>query len=208
MSVQDKRRSFRISESVYLKYEVLTDLEFQEGLERRKVRQGVDYGAQSMLIDIDARLSQEMYKLTAEHESIGRCLTLINDKLNILMNQLPGLKKAKAELAKMPPQTCDVGADGMVFSSARPIRVDTKLYLQFLLESDARFVETFCTVVRETDSPNEGRDGLFHGVAVEFHGMKPEQREILIQHMFSRESETLRMRRLELEAAEELQELP
>ena len=32
--------------------------------------------------------------------------------------------------------------------------------------------------------------------------MKPAQKEILIQHLFNRESETLRMRRLELDEAE------
>lgn len=199
MSIPENRRSFRINESVYLRHELLTENEFHEGLERRKVKLGVDHAAQSQLIDIDARLSQVMYKLSREYETVGKCMTLLNDKINILMDQLPGLKKAKAALAKLTPQTCEVGADGMVFSTEQPLKMDTKLYVEFLLEADNRYVETFCSVVRAADSPNEGHDGLQHGVAVEFHGMKPEQREILIQHMFSRESETLRMRRLELD---------
>jgi len=197
---KDNRRSFRVSESVYLKYEILSDKEFHEGLERRKLRLGLDNGAQSMLIDIDARISQAMYMLKTESEQVGRLFTLLNDKLNVVINQLPGFKKAKSSLAKLPPQTCDVGADGLVFSTERTLPVGSKLYIQFLLESDNRYVETFCHVVRETESPN-GADGeLKFGIAVEFHGMKPEQREILIQHMFNRESETLRMRRLELDA--------
>jgi c-di-GMP-binding flagellar brake protein YcgR len=198
---QDNRRSFRVSEPVYLKYEQLSDEEFHEGLDRRKLRLGIDHGAQSILVDIDARLSHEMYMLSAESAQLGKCLTLINDKLNIVIDQLPGLKKTKSSLAKMPPQTCDVGADGLVFSAEKPIRIGTNLYIQFLLESDNRYVETFCRVVRSTDPPNGGGDGLTYGIAVEFHGMKPEQREILIQHMFNRESETLRMRRLEIDAA-------
>ena len=200
-SQTENRRSFRVREAVYLKYELLSDKEFHEGLERRKVRLGLDNGAQEMLIDIDARMSQAMYRLNGESEHLSRLITILNDKINVVINQLPGLKEAKSALAKVPPQQCDVGADGMVFSADREIPVGAKLYLQFLLESDNRYVETFCQVVRHTDPPHGRDDGSPHGIAVEFHGMPTEQREILIQHMFNRESETLRMRRLQLDAA-------
>lgn len=200
-SANENRRSFRVSESVYLKYDVLSDKEFHEGLDRRKLRLGLDNGASSMLLDLDARLSQAMYQMTVESDHLGRCITLINDKLNIVIDQLPGLKKAKSSLAKLPPQTCDVGADGMVFGADKEIAIGTKLYIQFLLESDNRYVETFCTVIRSTEPPSSDNTLPF-GTVVEFHGMKTEQREILIQHMFNRESETLRMRRLEIEAME------
>lgn len=196
---KENRRSFRVSESVYLKYDVLSDKEFHEGIDRRKLRLGLDNGSNLMLVDLDARLSQAMYQLTVESDHLGRCITLLNDKLNIVIDQLPGLRKAKSSLAKLPPQTCDVGADGMVFGTEIEIAVGTKLYIQFLLESDNRYVETFCNVVRTTEPPNSDNTLPF-GTVVEFHGMKSEQREILIQHMFNRESETLRMRRLEIEA--------
>lgn len=195
----NSRRSFRISETAYIKYDVLNDEEFHEGMSRRKLRLGLDDGASSMLVDIDARLSQAMYMLNAESEHVGKCITLLNDKLNIVIDQSPNLRKAKASLAKLPPQICDVGADGLVFATHERLGVGTKLYIQFLLESDNRYVESFCTVVRVADPPDPS-DELPHGAAVEFYGMKPEQREILIQHMFNRESETLRLRRLEIEA--------
>ncbi len=199
---EDNRRSFRISEDVFLKYELLTDEEFHDGLDRRKLKLGTDDAAQSKLVDIEARLSEAMYRLTSESEHVGRCITLINDKLNIAIDMLPGLRKTRATLAQMPPQTADVGADGMVFASAENLAVGTKLYVQFLLSTDNRYVETFAHVVRQTDSPDQSDSQLPYGIAIEFHGMKSAQREILIQHMFSRESETLRMRRLEIDAAE------
>ncbi len=199
---QENRRSFRINESVYLKYDLLSEKEFQQGLEHRKLRLGLSDGAQATLVDIEARLGEAMFLLNAEHAKIGRCMTLLNDKLNIVIDQLPALRETKASLARSRPQTCDVGADGLVFSSDKPLEVDSKLHLQFLLSADNRFVETFCRVVRLTDSPDDTRDDLPYGIAVEFMNLPPSQREILIQHMFSRESETLRMRRLELDAAD------
>jgi len=116
---------------------------------------------------------------------------------------LPSLRKTKASLAASEPQTCDVGADGMVFSTNEQLEIDSKLHLQFLLSSDNRYVETFCKVVRLTDSPNTTKTQFAHGVAVEFLNMPSTQREILIQHMFSRESESLRMRRLEIDETTE-----
>lgn len=199
MNEQENRRSFRVSESVYLKYEILSEKEFEEGIEHRKLRLGLSDNAQATLVDIEARLGEAMFLLNSEHAKIGRCMTLLNDKLNIVIGQLPALRETKASLAKSAPQTCDVGADGMVFPSKQLLKVDDKLHLQFLLSADSRFVETFCRVVRITDTP--GDDEAFpYGIAVEFMNLPSSQREILIQHMFSRESETLRMRRLELDA--------
>lgn len=200
MKPEDNRRSFRVSESVYVKYDVLTEQEFEAGIEHRKLSLGLSDGAQASLVDIEARLGEAMFLLNAEHAKIGRCMTLLNDKLNVVIGQMPGLRETKVSLAKMPPQVCDVGADGMVFSSREPIEADTKLHLQFLLSSDSRFVETFCRVVRQTESPDDSSQDLPYGIAVEFTNLPPSQREVLIQHMFSRESETLRMRRLELDS--------
>ena len=55
-SGQENRRSFRVTERVYLKYEVISDREFHEGLEHRKLRQGVSDGIRSTLLDLDVPL--------------------------------------------------------------------------------------------------------------------------------------------------------
>ena len=197
---KDQRRSFRISESVYVKFEVVDDETVKNGLEHYKLSLGISDSAQAKLVEIEARLSEAMYLLSAENGKVGRCMTLINDKLNIVIEQLPSLRETKQSLAKTPPQTCDVSADGLVFSSKRPLSVDDKLYIQFMLSTDNRYVESFCRVVRLDDPPDNSGQSLPYGIAVEFLNMPPAQREILIQHMFSRESETLRMRRLEMDA--------
>lgn len=196
----ENRRSFRVSEAVYLKYEKLSEEEFENGIEHRNLRLGINDGAQSQLVDIEARLSEAMFLLNGEHASMGRCMTLLNDKLNVAIEQIPGLRETKASLIQTEPQTCDVGADGMVFSSKKPLAVGDKLHLRFLLSTDKRYAESFCQVIRLTEPPATDRADLPYGIAVEFVDLPAAQREILIQHMFSLESQTLRMRRLELEA--------
>ena len=197
---KDNRRSFRISESVYVKYEIVDEETVKNGLEHYKLSLGVSDGAQAKLVEIEARLSEAMYLLSAENGKVGKCMTLLNDKLNIAIEQMPSLRETKKSLAQTLPQTCDVSADGIVFSSKQPLSVDDRLYIQFMLSSDNRYVESFCRVVRLTDPPDTSSQDFSHGIAVEFLDLPPAQREILIQHMFSRESETLRMRRLEMDS--------
>lgn len=196
----EKRRSFRIIETVFLNYDVISDKEFQEGLERRKLRLGSTDGLRSKIIDLDARLVEKMFLLKSQSKAAYECLSLINEKLNSVVDHMPELRESKATLAKGKAQTCELGSEGMAFATDELLNPGTHLHLRFLLESDSRYVETFCRVVRNVEPPGEDGAGT-HGVAVEFHGLKEAEKEILIQHLFSKESETLRMRRLEIDAA-------
>ena len=196
----NQRRSLRVMESAYIQYEVISEQEFSEGLERRKLRLGRGQGLHSILLDLDARLDQKLFLLKAHSKHVGDCLAMINDKINAVIQHIPETLESNASLAQTTPYICQIGADGMAFSTDTPQAPGTKLALRFLLEADSRYIETFCEVVRTVDPPIGASDDRPYGVAVKFHGMKPAQKEILIQHLFNQESETLRMRRLELDA--------
>lgn len=200
---EDDRRSFRIKETVYLKYDVITDREFHDGIERRKMRMKGSDGLRSVLLDLDTRLDQKLYLLRAEANPVGDCLTILNEKINAVIQQLPEMRESKSALAHSTPLPCAVGADGLAFPSRKNYDIGTKLSLRFLLESDNRYFETFCQVVRHFDPPGEVDIDRPFGIAVEFHGIKSAQKEVLIQHLFDRESETLRLRRLDLDAMQD-----
>lgn len=201
MNTEDNRRSFRVNESIYVKFNVLTEDQFTAGIRHYKVSQGPGDGANSMLVDIEARLSEAMFMLKGEHGALGRCITLLNDKLNVVIGASTALRAAKSDLTNTLPQNCDVSADGLCFASERPLAIDDKLYIQFLLSTDNRYIDTFCKVTRLTDPPGGNNTTMPYGIVIEFVDMLAAQREMLIQHMFGRESETLRMRRLELDAS-------
>ena len=199
---KENRRSFRVSERVYLKYEIIDDLEFNRGLERRQIRKGGIDGIRSKIVDLDARLDERLFLLRNESSRLAECITILNGKLDAIIDHLPELRQSKASLARSEPQVCDIGADGMAFAADMQLSRGTKLALRFLLEADNRYVETFAEVVREVTPPGDPNPQLPYGVAVEFSGMKSAEKEMLIQHLFNRESETLRMRRLKIDAAE------
>ena len=194
----ENRRSFRVVEPAFISYEAVTEAEFEQGFEFWKMSQGTGVGLRSKLMDIDARFTQKLFLLKSESIALAECFALLNDKISALIEELPGIKESKISLAQQASQKCEIGADGMTFSTAETFPAESKLALRFLLASDNRYVETFCRVVRPVDPIAE--DPLMpHGLAVEFLGMKSEQQDILVQHLFDRESETLRMRRLKLD---------
>jgi hypothetical protein len=197
---KEGRRSFRIFESIHLSYEIISDREFHEGLERRKIRLGVNDGVSSRILDLDARLSERLYILRSESVVTADCIALLNEKLSVVIDQLPEMRKAKSSLTRTEPQMCELGADGMLFGTDRDLAPGTRLALRFLLRSNNRYVETFSQVQRRAEAPDDSARFAF-GVAVEFLGMQPSQKEIIIQHLFSRESETLRLRKRQSESA-------
>ena len=199
---QDNRRSFRIEESASVSYEKVSDLEFSQGLDRWKLAKGSSIGVRSKLLDIDSRFNQKLFALKTESVALAECLGLLNDKIATLMEEMPDMKASKESLVRKPPQACELSGDGMRFGVEEPLQPDTKLMIRFLLSADNLYVETFCRVVRAVPPPADSSTAFPHGVAVEFVGMKPELKDILIQHLFDRESETLRMRRLDMEAEE------
>lgn len=198
-SERENRRSFRLFESIHLNYEVISDREFHEGRARRKIRLGANNGLRSTILDLDARLAEWLYRLRAESSAAAECISLLNDKVGLLVDRLPEMRKSKSSLAKQEPQVCELGADGMLFGTDKEIAPGTRLSLRFLLASSHRYIEAFCTVVREAPppGPDDGRHPF--GIVVAFVDMESSQKEIIIQHLFNRESETLRARRQQMD---------
>lgn len=194
---QESRQSFRVVESVCLKYEVISDREFRQGLDRWKLGLGTSVSIRSMLMDIDARFNQKLLELRSGSSALAECISLLNDKINGVLDKIPDLKESKAPLARQTPQFCSIGADGMMFGADKQYPPATKIALRILLGEGNCYVETFCQVVRDDVASGDSHTDFPFDIAVKFQGMKSAQKDLLIQHLFHRESETLRLRRLQ-----------
>ena len=73
----------------------LTSTEYEDGLEHRKVQLGDNESTQAMLVDIEARLSEAMYRLNSESETVGAILMAV--------------KHADRRGAAAAPMGCTVG---------------------------------------------------------------------------------------------------
>ncbi len=192
---REKRRSFRVTEYVHLEYAGISDREFHEGRARRNARLGGVDGLCSTLLDLDARLAEQLYLLRATSSTAAECISLLDSKLTAIVERMPEVRQQKTSLAAREPQRCELGADGMSFGTTEEIEPGRHLAIRFLLGATHRYIETFGTVVRQIPPPDPEDQRHSHGVVVEFHGLEPPQREVIIHHLFCREAETLRARR-------------
>ena len=196
----EKRRSFRIIEPALVQYQVIDDEQFAKGIARWRIRQGEPASIRSKVMDIDARLDELLYRVNNDSQPTCDALKLLNEKIDVVAQALPEFTSLKEDLASQPSQTCELSAEGMAFGANEPLSPGTKLVLRFFLISDNRFFETFCHVVRLSEGDAAASAPYKYRVAVEFDGMDSAEREVLFQHLFSKQSETLRMRRIQSES--------
>ena len=195
----EKRSSFRILESIKLRYEIIPELEFVAATKRLSGAASVgSTSARAKLMDIDSRLDESLYTLSRSAPEIRDALDLINQKLRIMMTMVPELQNNVESLADAPTQECELSADSIVFRADEDMSASTKLKLRFFVISENRYFETLAYVHRTTVDKS-GSEIRYRVVAC-FEGMAQSERDALFQHLFSMQSETLRMRRI---AAEE-----
>ena len=193
---RERRRSFRVVEYVHLDHQLISDREFQEGRARRNAKRGGVDGLCSTLLDLDARLAEQLYLLRATSATAAECISILDRKLTAIVERIPEIRQQKTSLAAREPQRCELGADSISFGTSEEIEAGRHLAIRFLLGATHRYIETFGTVIRQTPAPDPEDGRHPHGVVVEFHGLEAPQREIIIHHLFCREAEALRARRL------------
>lgn len=196
---REMRRSFRIREQAFVEVSELGDAEYAAILESRALQRPSAFGNHARLVNLESRF-QEAFTLLGKTATapVRDCLAALNDKINLLFEQQPDRKAAMEKLTSRDAAPCEIGATGIRFDMDRPLAEGSKVYLQVLLTSDRHYLET-AAVVRRTPEPlSEGAGGRY-GVAAEFVGFSEAESELLIRHLFQRESESLRMRRLQMD---------
>lgn len=202
----EKRSSFRILENLKLKYEVISDTDFMDALKRANSAGSVGSTSyRARLLDIDARLEEALYVLGRQSPSVKEALGLLNQKLEVFARALPELQQDTESLAAAVPQECELSADSLVFATDEHLPVGTKLKLRFLLISENRYFETLASVYRIAEKASDGSSK--NRVVACFEGMPSGERDALFQHLFSMQSETLRMRRMSMEDAAREEEI-
>lgn len=199
---KENRRSFRVSESALIDYEIIDEADFEKGLERWNIRAGTPSCIRARVLDLDARLHEVLYRVKNDAPSCHAAIELLNEKISFVLDVLPEYNQFKQGLGKRPAQRCQLSSEGMLFECDELLPAESKLLLRFLLVSDNRFFETFCRVIRVVDEDGTDSDNgpRKHRIAVEFHDMGSAEREVLIQHLFSKQSEKLRSRRKQSDA--------
>ncbi|MEL6868209.1 MAG: hypothetical protein AAFO81_00275 [Pseudomonadota bacterium] len=189
------RRSFRIRENAFVRITLLNDADYAALLEARSLQQPSRFGNNARLVNLEARFQEAFALLGTAPQPVRDCLATLNDKLSLLLDEQPERKAAIQQLTEGTALMCEIGATGIRFDHHEPLPEDSKLFLQVMLTADRHYLETPAVVRRPVGLLNQDPHAQ-HGVAAEFVGFSEAESELLIKHLFQRESESLRMRRL------------
>ncbi len=193
---RDMRRSFRIREHAFINVKELSDSEYANVLESRSLQKPSEFGNHARLVNLEARFQESFALLGTASSPVRDCLKTLNEKITLLFDEQPDRQQAIRQLTEGTAKTCEIGSTGVRFDYDSPLADGTKLFLQIMLTSDRHYLETAAVVRRQMEPLNGSNAGF--GVAVEFVGFSEAESELLIKHLFQRESQSLRMRRLEL----------
>lgn len=194
-SNDDRRKSFRIIETILLSYTVLEESEFEAGISAWRIGNGRTSRTRSLIVDLDARLDELMFRIGTDGSSVCEAIRVLNEKVNVIALELPEFKSATKALADKKTQQCELSSEGMLFGLDEELPEGAGVVLQFIIMPENRYFETFARVIRSGMLENAALDPHRYSSAVEFDGMSPAERENLIQHLFARQSQTLRLRR-------------
>lgn len=176
--MDERRRYFRIEDSIGLQYEVLND-------EDARVRQAAinrgDYGNNHSLQEAERQLQLLIDKLRVQNPEYAEAIHLLNTKFNLLKNDNDsGLSNIKVVRAS-------ISACGVSFELREPFRPGEQVYLDLILLPTDLHVQTVAEVVSCKENP-ESRRWL---VSLDFVYLSSELEELLIQHIVKRQGKLL-----------------
>lgn len=192
------RRSFRIRENAFIHYQKLSNVELEDLISGKAARAPSRFRNHSRFTQLEARFNEAFVMMGQAPSAVRECFSVLNEKLNLLLEEQPDRQEAIKALTANGAYTCEIGSTGIRFDSEEPLEEGQAVFIQVMLTADNHYLET-AAVVRRLTEPMDDDPLRTFGVGLEFVGFDEAESELLIKHLFQRESETLRMRRLNLD---------
>ena len=187
LTEEERRRYFRIEDTVRVAYEVVTE---SEASRREEEMARTDYAAPNRLQQTERHLQLLIDKLRVQNPEYAEAIELLNIKFNCLKETGAterGGYRSKSEVKKVSISAC-----GISFDEDDRFDVGAKLYMDLILLPTDFHIHTLGKVV----------DCLPHGeatgewvVRVDFYGLRSEDEEFLVQHIVKRQARLLRTTR-------------
>lgn len=182
---KERRRYFRINETVGVGYELLDHHSIVQQHIQDEERLG---GIFDQVEDQDARIEQLLIELEDKHPSVVELVTLFNQKLERVVNHLLLDSQLVRRIAQKV-RVVNISACGIAFECDEEIEAGTQLQLQLTLYPDKRQMETRARVI---DCEKHEQNYYWR---IDFVGMSKADHETLIQHIVRSQGSQLKNKR-------------
>lgn len=183
LTEEERRRYFRIEDTVGIDFEKISRVEAQQ---REHEMQKTDYFTPDSLHTIERQLQVLIDKLRIQNPQFAEAVDLLNAKFNTLKQM--NIEKNIAHGHKTNIRQVNISACGMSFDEEEQIDIGQKLYLDLTLLPTDIHVFTLGDVVGCHESKSTKSDWT---IRVDFYGMSREDEELMVQHIVKRQGRLL-----------------
>lgn len=198
MTKNDRRRYFRIDDSISLSYQVIDPAELQERMARLESELESDFTVMSSLASISQQMTGILHKIEAAQPDIASYLKALDRKVDVLGR---AFLLQNSDIAEQPTNHVNLSASGVAFQTAESLEVGSQLELKLLLFPSFTGVLTFAEVVG-CEPLSESDEHFTHSVRVNFNHLREADRDVIIRHVIRKQGDLLRQQREEREAIE------
>jgi hypothetical protein len=183
MLITDKRRFFRINETIGLSYHKLTAAE-KIAIEKDLV---VDSALTQLVTRLNAQLGRVIDNVQTVQPDVAIALNLINQKVNFLFGQL-GIESELIYHIAFEMREANLSASGVAFPSNEPYALEDLLRVDMLFEESNLQVSAVGKVVKceSMTSVTAGQPGYF--VRLHFVQITPNDQETIAQHVVNKQN--------------------
>jgi hypothetical protein len=185
---EERRRYFRINDSVGVAYRVLGPQEAKIFAEQTRQHGHVaDYAA-----NFDNRIGTLLESCRIQSPIAAELIDLINKKLNFVIHQMDIDAELMQKVAYSLHQV-NISACGLAFNNKEALTVGDMLQLDMVLHPGELYVVAMAKVI--ACEPSTDTQGEYF-VRLNFEAMNNHDQELLIQHIVKQQSAQLKQQRL------------
>lgn len=188
----DRRRYFRISESLGVAYRVIADEHISDGL----VACNEPTNIYQLLAEHDETISALIHQLRPQDPVVAELAASLNKKINCIINQLEMESRMIEQIAHKIYEV-NISACGLAFTIDEAIAPDTHVQLDLVLLPEKKRLLTDARVI----GCEPVADG--HYVRMNFIDMPLRDQELMIQHIVQRQGELLRQARQQTDESQQ-----
>ncbi len=194
MTQENKRSSIRVNAKILLKIRKISGERHDSMLE--DISSGMETPCSDCLSHpvLSFDLKPHLKKLRDKDDALATILDVLDQKLSFIIQTL---RKGEEEARGFSSVHADISAAGIAFISSRPIPVGQHLEMQIGLLPDYVFFICLGQVLRIENI----KDGIYK-IAVKFTWINEDDKERLIEYLFQRQIQQLKMRRIRREQQE------
>ncbi|MBL4782530.1 MAG: hypothetical protein JKX92_09830 [Porticoccaceae bacterium] len=190
--MEEKRRFYRIDDSVSLSYKVISEADLDDAIASSKVSSGRRQRLLSSLAELDGRINALLLDIDDQLPEVATVLKLLNRKIHIIGQMSESAESGGEEdVIPRPTHKISLSASGVSFHAPASVRVHDCLELSLTLFPEYYFIKAFGRVVSCRDALPSTPD-FNKLIAVDFIFLDDDDQDYIMSHVLKKQSELLR----------------